>query len=126
MVTSTSSHLSINPGRKLWGHTSSVFGAHVGARGKAVSVSARGDEIRVWELEGGLTRYTSAGDVSSESSVQISPERLDTSRTSSRNVEMQAESIVVTKGWVGFDEENVVVLQERKEGLQALTIFDFS
>jgi len=120
MVTSTSSHLSINPGRKLWGHTSSIFGAHVGVRGKAVSVSARGDEIRVWELEGGPTRYTPSGEVSSESSVQISPEK------TSHRLQSRAETIVVTKGWVGFDEENVVVLQERKEGLQALTIFDFS
>ena len=54
LVTSTSSSLSISPGSRLWGHTSSVSGAHVGGRGKAVSVSSHGDELRVWELEGGM------------------------------------------------------------------------
>lgn len=135
MVTSTSSHLSINPGRKLWGHTSSVFGAHVGTRGKAVSVSARGDEIRVWELEGGLSRYTPTGELLGESSVQISPEKPkrplgDTGNAIKQQIYggcgAEAENIAITRGWVGFDEESVVVLRERQEGLQALTVFDFS
>ena len=54
LVTSTAQALSISAGSRLWGHTSSVSGAHVGGRGKAVSVSRRGDELRIWELEGGF------------------------------------------------------------------------
>jgi len=65
-------------------------------------------------------------EVPSESSVRIFQEKLKTSPAPSQRVARQVESIVITKGWVGFDEENVVVLQERKEGQQTLTIFDFS
>ncbi|KAJ1324450.1 F-box and WD-40 domain protein 7 [Microdochium nivale] len=54
LCTSTSTSLSISPvGIRLWGHTSGISDAEITARGKAVSVSSRGDEIRVWELEGG-------------------------------------------------------------------------
>ncbi|KAL8807070.1 MAG: hypothetical protein Q9182_000903 [Xanthomendoza sp. 2 TL-2023] len=54
MVTSNAQELSIGSGKSLCGHTASVSGAHVGDRGKAVSVSAGGSDLRVWELEGGI------------------------------------------------------------------------
>merc|ERR1712093_154 len=54
LCTSTASTLSITSGTKLWGHTSSVSSAEITPRGKAVSVSTRGNELRGWELEGGL------------------------------------------------------------------------
>jgi hypothetical protein len=50
---STASALALSEGVRLWGHTSGVGGATVAARGRAVSVSRRGGEVRVWELEGG-------------------------------------------------------------------------
>jgi len=140
MVTSTMSQLSLGVGRTLWGHTSSIFNAHVGGRGKAVSVSARGDEIRVWELEGGLPRRDSSGE-DIEESIQITPDKRkeETSQLTSRVpgvthrgehlrllVGADATSIPLTRGWVGLDDESVVVLRERDHGLQALTVFDFS
>jgi len=32
----------------------------------------------------------------------------------------------VSHGWVGFDEQTVVVLREKSEGSQALVVYDFS
>ncbi|RMY75415.1 hypothetical protein D0863_02593 [Hortaea werneckii] len=147
LVTSTAQTLSISAGSRLWGHTSSVSGAHVGGRGKAVSVSKRGDELRVWELEGGFAssaarRRLAAGDLS----VQIRPEFQDASQEVSqagidlvnrestttpkragRNESSEDEpELTLTRGWIGFDEENVVVLKEHSQGKQALVIYDFT
>lgn len=139
MVMSAAGDLKVGPGKRLWGHTSSVFGAHVGGRGKAVSVSSRGNEIRVWELEGtSLNRpeLEGAGDVS----VQVTPERW----RSRKEVPLVSEALAargpspctsderlvpnldITRGWFGFDEESVVVLREYERGRQALTVYDFS
>ncbi|KAI9670127.1 MAG: hypothetical protein M1817_004464 [Caeruleum heppii] len=140
LVTSSSSVLTISGGTRLWGHTSSVSGAHVGGRGRAVSVSSRGDELRVWELEGGINssaakRRLAAG----EMSVQVRPvntvdmEEVRLSLISQANVpggasgtSFDSESLSVTRGWVGFDEEKVVVLREKAHGNQALVIYDFT
>ncbi|KAI5303466.1 hypothetical protein KEM55_000537, partial [Ascosphaera atra] len=51
LVISTQESLVIKPGRQLCGHTSAVQGVEVSDRGKAVSVSLRGDDVRLWELE---------------------------------------------------------------------------
>ncbi|KAF2811679.1 F-box domain-containing protein [Mytilinidion resinicola] len=141
LVTSTSSSLSIGPGSRLWGHTSSVSGAHVGGRGKAVSVSNHGDELRVWELEGGMaSSATRRKLVTGELSVRLRPEN----GVSSQNLdaisdailqrgfglglalEHKMESMSVTRGWVGFDDENVIVLREKSQGSQALVVYDFT
>jgi hypothetical protein len=55
LCASTPTDLSISSGTKLWGHTSSVSSAEITPRGKAVSVSTRGNELRVWQLEGGVS-----------------------------------------------------------------------
>lgn len=141
MVTSTTSTLNIGSGTRLWGHTSSVSGAYVGGRGKAVSVSSRGDELRVWELEGGMT--TSANrrrQPVGELSIRIKPEKrspaanmdtpLDTTSQHGPglgpSLDQGLDEMTVTKGWIGFDEENVIVLRERSEGSQALVVYDFT
>jgi hypothetical protein len=36
------------------------------------------------------------------------------------------EELSIVRGWVGFDEENVVVLREKNEGSQALVVYDFT
>jgi hypothetical protein len=130
MVTSTSVHLSISPGKRLWGHTSSIFNAQVGGRGKAISVSARGDEIRVWELEGGLTRRGSSGAETDEVSIQITSEKRLVEpygrKTSLPQKSVSSAEVAITCGWVGFDDESVVVIREQEHGSQALTVFDFS
>jgi hypothetical protein len=151
LVSSTADSLSISAGSRLWGHTSSVSGAHVGGRGKAVSVSKRGDELRVWELEGGFgslsaRKRLAVGDLS----VRIQPESkkadnpdtaqagldlinneksvdLDTSNILSQDdAEIDADELTLTRGWIGFDEENVVVLKEQSQGRQALVVYDFT
>ncbi|KAJ9641875.1 hypothetical protein H2201_003735 [Coniosporium apollinis] len=143
LVTSTSSTLSISSGSRLWGHTSSVSSAHVGGRGKAVSVSSRGDELRVWELEGGMNSSANRRRlISGELSVQVRPEKKGVSgdkdldslsdaisqRGSGLGLALEAklDDMSITKGWVGFDDENVVVLRERNRGSQTLVVYDFT
>ena len=136
MVVSNAGDLSIGPGRRLWGHTSSVASAHVSDRGKAVSVSKLGSELRVWELEGGAAPYATrrkvklAGDV--ERSIHVRPEPKETVafktfvRGSGFQSPFQAEDTSITQGWVAFDEEKVVVLREEVAGPQALVVYDFT
>lgn len=138
LVSSTASALSISSGSRLWGHTSSVSGAHVGGRGKAVSVSKRGDELRVWELEGGLTSASSRRRLAAgQLSVQIRPENRTDAKPLSAAIASRGKGLDLalgsrfdetstTRGWVGFDEENVVVLKEKTCGGQALVVYDFT
>jgi hypothetical protein len=137
LVRSTSSTLSISSGNRLWGHTSSISGAHVGMRGKAVSVSRIGDELRVWDLEGGMnTSASRKRSRNGELSVRIQPSKVgevDTQHnTSGRQIGLRFaldqgfDDSSVSRGWVGFDEQNVVVLREKSEGSQALVVYDFT
>lgn len=142
MVTSNPEELSIGVGSRLWGHTSSVSGAYVGERGKAVSVSAVGNELRVWELEGGMTSSTSRRRAATgEASVRVCPERNDATPEMKRDSmfrddtgavtgsrcmrEQVSDDLTVTHGWVTFDEEKVVVLREKMFGAQALVVYNF-
>jgi len=137
LVRSTSSALSISSGNRLWGHTSSISGAHVGMRGKAVSVSRIGDELRVWDLEGGMNSSANRKrSRNGELSVRIQPWKIG--EADSQNDASGGESGLrfalgqgfddssVSRGWVGFDEQNVVVLREKSEGSQALVVYDFT
>ena len=136
MVVSNAGELIIGPGRRLWGHTSSVASAHVGDRGKAVSVSKRGNELRVWELEGGRAARASKKSLKpshdgTEGSIQLRPTPKagdleipgQDAKTHSR---LHSEYTTVTKDWVAFDEEKVVVLREEQLGPQALVVYDFT
>jgi F-box-like len=149
LCTSTASSLTITPGTKLWGHTSSVSSAEITPRGKAVSVSTRGNELRVWELEGGLS--SSSGSSSSslskifasgkrgkrleDRSVRIRPEAKsamclgtegEVDGVRATNAEAHEEDIEERKRWVGFDDEMVIVLKERRTGTQAFMVYDFT
>lgn len=116
LVTSTLDDLKISMARTLWGHTSSVSGAHVGVRGKAVSISSGGEELRVWELERGLRSRR----VVNEESVRV--------RGEAHTTGTGADSVQATsKGdWIGFDDEVVVVLKEAEDGAKALVVYDFT
>lgn len=133
LCTSTSSTLSVSPGLRLWGHTSGISDAEITARGKAVSVSSRGEEMRVWELEGRSNGVRSR-------SVEIRPK---TATDSGRGcVEHEARTIEgeeVTedaskeavdweerRNWVGFDDEMVIVLKEARGGRESLLVYDFT
>lgn len=151
LVSSTADSLSIGAGSRLWGHTSSVSGAHVGGRGKAVSVSRRGDELRVWELEGGFVSTAARKRLATaDISVRIKPEppsastarphtglQISNRRSTSNHERVQSpelteslddgqHELTITRGWIGFDEENVVVLKEESDGKQALMVYDFT
>ncbi|MCJ1385473.1 hypothetical protein MMC17_008596 [Xylographa soralifera] len=140
LVQSNDTDLVITDGSRLWGHTSSVSGAHVGDRGKAVSVSAHGGEIRVWELEGGISSTSSKKRAAAgQASIQIRPEPKKSERRSGASgmsvdrLERQrshcgqaVDETSTTRDWVGFDEEKVVVLREKGQGTQALVVYDFS
>lgn len=127
LVTSTASSLSIATGTKLWGHTSSVSGAQVGGRGKAVSVSTRGNELRVWELEGGVSsaakrRRLGGGEIS----VIVRPEKGLVGKDGNRIADGEGDGDGKSSGWVGFDDEVVIVLKESGEGAQDLVVYDFT
>lgn len=136
LVRSTSSILSISSGNRLWGHTSSISGAHVGMRGKAVSVSRLGDELRVWDLEGGMaSSATRKRSKNGELSVRVQPSKIidedvqdDTRQKAGLRLALEQgfDDSTVSQGWVGFDEQNVIVLREKSEGSQALVVYDFT
>ena len=141
LVSSSEKQLTIGQGARLWGHTSSVSGAHVGDRGKAVSVSLHGDEIRVWELEGGVSSRSSKRRMAAgQASVQVQPERKQDEEVYWESLQGRPrdcasvqgrprhgfDELEVTKGWVGFDEEKVIVLREKGRGSQALVVYDFA
>ncbi|KAI9774954.1 MAG: hypothetical protein M1840_000170 [Geoglossum simile] len=140
LVTSTSENLSIGQGTRLWGHTSSVSGAHVGGRGKAVSVSSYGEDLRVWELEGGMSSTTSRRRLAAGGkSVQVRPEKKTDAGADllSRSISTPDgglgwalaswdDGVALTKGLVGFDDEKVVILREKEPGSRALVVYDFT
>lgn len=131
LCTSTASSLDVSPGLRLWGHTSGVAGAEITARGKAVSVCERGGEIRVWELEGRAAGLRGGG-----RSIQIRPGQSPPSGTTTMTTKEDggggAEGGEAGYGWderrnwVGFDDEMVIVLKERKCGSESLMVYDFT
>ena len=140
-VRSNGSELSISSGTRLWGHTSSISGAHVGGRGKAVSVSIKGEDIRVWELEGRGYYTDSRLSMKADAfSVQVRPEpNAESVRELRPNKGLQEsifglerkelgyfESIDAPNAWIDFDEENVIIQKESFKGSQMLAIYDFT
>ncbi|KFA47499.1 hypothetical protein S40293_02109 [Stachybotrys chartarum IBT 40293] len=133
LCTSTATAMSISPGLRLWGHTSGISDAEITPRGKAVSVSSRGDEIRVWELEG---RVGSSGSASS-SSIEVRPRQQQQAGgatcshcqgacESSSNGTYRRADLGDRRNWVGFDDEMVIVLKEARDGRESLMVYDFT
>ncbi|KAI1146531.1 hypothetical protein F4825DRAFT_440473 [Nemania diffusa] len=123
LCTSGSSSLSISPGIRLWGHTSGISDAEITARGKAVSVSCRGEEIRVWELEGRTNGR----------SIEVRPTPKTASTSTSDDIASERgmlEDLNVQwddrRNWVGFDDEMVIVLKESGERRESLLVYDFT
>lgn len=98
-------------------------------------MSRRGNELRVWELEGGLSSAASKRRFGA-SSVVVRPENerwredalsmaLASTSTTPGTVNV-VNDVDAVKGWVGFDEEVVVVLKESGEGVRALMVYDFT
>ena len=135
--------LSIGAGNRLFGHTSGISHAHIGLRGRAVSLSREGGELRVWQLERGLWRHRSEA-----TSVRVEPRRqspyknttvhshdeyglpvkIHEFRTLLASPSPQDPSVgsASERLWSGSDEENVVVLRQESDGQQTLVVYDFS
>ncbi|KAJ6186324.1 hypothetical protein N7519_007625 [Penicillium mononematosum] len=131
LVVSTSERLFVQGGRRLWGHTSSVSAVQVTNRGKAVSVSSRGDEIRIWELEMAISSLSSrkflengvqlnAGNQDGEPELEPEP-GLGTIYQHLGSVKVEPQESTP----IGFDEERVLLLRE-KTGTQLLECYDFT
>lgn len=140
LVVSDSSSLYVRGGQRLWGHTSSVSAVQVTNRGKAVSVSSRGDEIRIWELETTVPSLNSRRPLKDENSIQVSPENQRRGELSPgfapRNIQREMSSLELLSSappelsrlheCVGFDEERVFLLREKNVGTQLLECYDFT
>ena len=86
-----------------------MSGVLVDSRGKAVSVDRAGREMRVWELEGGVSERRMDA-----ASVRVEPVH---------DVSHRANADDMIRGRLGgFDEEKVVVLKEDAR----LLVYDFS
>ncbi|KAL1872282.1 hypothetical protein VTK73DRAFT_1664 [Phialemonium thermophilum] len=121
LCTSSASSLQISSGVRLWGHTSGISDAEITARGKAVSVSSRGEEMRVWELEG-RSEHGGGG-----RSVEIRAEgAMPLSAAGWKQGEDDEYGWHERRNWVGFDDEMVIVLKERKDGGESLMVYDFT
>ncbi|CAG8948706.1 hypothetical protein HYFRA_00001827 [Hymenoscyphus fraxineus] len=131
LCTSTREKLEVGEGTRLFGHTSSVASAEITSRGKAVSVSTKGDEVRVWSLEGGFSTKGPRG-----GSIRILKNRdgdSEVRRCVERDVyDMRFEGVGDGREnrwkstWLGFDDEVVVVLRGEEGGGQAVVVYDFT
>ena len=142
LVVSTGEDLFVKCGRRLWGHTSAISTVQVTDRGKAVSVSSTGDEMRVWDLE---------TIVSDENSIPITPEnkvlrrgksgdhvdddgtpRRDDGLALGQAARLAAEEgnreleMMVMRGCVGFDEERVMLFRGKEQESPWLECYDFT
>jgi WD40 repeat protein len=135
LVVSTAEKLFVQGGRRLWGHTSSVSAVQVTNRGKAVSVSSRGNDIRIWELETAISSLGTRKAFKEDSGIQLSagnkgPPELEPPRTLSQNLnsDLEANSQLLSRmqGCIGFDEERVLLLREKGVGAQLLECYDFT
>ncbi|GAP87979.1 putative F-box domain-containing protein [Rosellinia necatrix] len=119
LCTSGASSLSISPGIRLWGHTSGISDAEITSRGKAVSVSYRGEEIRVWELEG----RTNGRSIEVRPTIRIADRDAESGGAIQEHLKHQWDD---RRNWVGFDDEMVIVLKESSEGRGSLLVYDFT
>ncbi|KAJ5794458.1 hypothetical protein N7457_001057 [Penicillium paradoxum] len=133
LVVSTTESLFVQAGKRLWGHTSSVSAVQVTNRGKAVSVSSRGDEIRIWELEMALSSLGNRKTLKDENSVQLNPGNKQAGEldqglvpdTICCNPSIRQEMSRMP-GYIGFDDERVLLLREKIGGMQLLECYDFT
>lgn len=142
LVVSTSTSLSVTSCQRLWGHTSSVSAVQVSDRGKAVSVSSRGDDIRIWELESLVSSLGGHKALKDGNSIRVSPgnradqrpDSLDLVSESSHGQLNAARSSSVDNSYrstrmhncIGFDDERVLLLREKEAGTQMLELYDFT
>ena len=82
-------------------------------------MSCRGEEIRVWELEGR----------SEGKSIEVKPTAKPATDDVSGSTSVEDGTLVQwdeRRNWVGFDDEMVIVLKESKGGRESLMVYDFT
>ncbi len=129
LVTSNDNQLEISSGRRLWGHTSAVSGAEVNNRGKAVSISSRGDEVRVWELETVMTGTPSRTSTPIKAVDALSGVAEALARRGSGlglALKEVKRELHLDRRWVGFDDEQVAILGETADHRQIMALYDFT
>ncbi|KAI1391862.1 uncharacterized protein F4822DRAFT_425084 [Hypoxylon trugodes] len=119
LCTSNATSLSISSGTRLFGHTSGISDAEITARGKAVSVSRYGEEIRVWELEG--RAHGESIEVRPTMKPSLSEGGPETFAHNYLGAVLRDDS----RNWVGFDDEMVIVLKGL-QGRESLMVYDFT
>ncbi|KAL7916504.1 hypothetical protein GGI35DRAFT_473783 [Trichoderma velutinum] len=115
VVTATEKSFVISNATRLYGHTSGIADADVTPEGRAVSVSQRGDEIRVWDLEG------RQNDVS----VEVRP-RQGRDLDDANDKDDSSDEAEHRRNWVGTDDQRVTVLRETSDGRESLVTYDFT
>lgn len=114
VVTATETSFAISNAMKLYGHTSGIADADITPAGTAVSVSERGDEIRVWDLDG---HHDSA-------SVEVRP-RMNRGSGDAEDASSSEDS-EHRRNWVGTDNQRVTVLRQTSDGRESLVTYDFT
>ena len=127
---STDEKITIGQPKRLWGHTTGVAKAGVAGRGRAVSVSQVGGEVRVWELE---SVAASAAKMKAEGDGVVAiVESVRLENASARvGKELFLDDIPKIRNpicvdWIGFDEEKVLVVTRDQERDQNVTLYDFT
>ncbi|PTB44910.1 hypothetical protein M441DRAFT_301626 [Trichoderma asperellum CBS 433.97] len=114
IVTATEKSFAISNPIKLFGHTSGIADADITPAGTAVSVSERGDEIRVWDLD---RHYDGT-------SVEVRP-RVNRGSDDAGDAS-SAEDAEHRRNWVGTDNQRVTVLRQTPDGRESLVTYDFT
>jgi hypothetical protein len=130
LARSTDKEITIGNPRRLWGHTTGVARAGVAGRGRAVSVSQIGGEVRVWELESIAAAVAKADiDVADGAVVGIIESvRVENASAPARvGKDLYRDTRIPTAvEWIGFDEEKVLVVTSDQERDKNVTLYDFT
>ncbi|KKK22857.1 hypothetical protein ARAM_005891 [Aspergillus rambellii] len=141
LVVSTATELFVKGGQRLWGHTSSVSAVQVSDRGKAVSISSHGDEVRIWELEALISSFGSHRVLNGDKSIRVNPGKArhresegfgvlpglphDGMSKHQSSVDI-SDAMAQMRDCIGFDDERLLLLREREYGAQLLEFYDFT
>ena len=130
LARSTEKEVTIGNPRRLWGHTTGVARAGVAGRGRAVSVSRIGGEVRIWELES-IAAAVAKADMEVADGAVVSIIESVRVENASGPVRVGKELYRDTKiptavEWIGFDEEKVLVVTRDEERDKNVTLYDFT
>ena len=132
LARSTDKKITIGQPRRLWGHTTGVARVGVAGRGRAVSVSQVGGEVRVWELESIAAAVSKADTDIEDGAVVEIIESVRVENTSSLRVgkELYLDNVPsrtpTAVEWIGFDEEKVLVVTRDEARDKNVTLYDFT